>query len=157
MAAGEIKKEALLVVEKVLVKASEDIEKGEVIYNDGNGFLAAPAGVDGKLYVALESHDYSEESEHYIRAVAMGCVTVQKKAGTALKEGDLVIVSSTDGEVTKFIDYTDQVWGGASSYWTTTLYGNLQTAVDRVKGILGTVAEDAASAATQVTVWVGVK
>ena len=34
----------LLVIEEFTVKADEDIEKGEVVYNDGNGILAASAG-----------------------------------------------------------------------------------------------------------------
>lgn len=158
MTAGEIKKEALLVVERVTVKADEDIEQGEVIYNDGNGVLAAPNTVDEeKLYVALEAHDYSAASEHYIRAVLMGCVSVQKKSGNAIYEGDLVMLSSTAGEVDRYDDYSDQVFAGTSGYWTSTLYSNLQTLAGRLATILGTAAETVASDATEIDVWVGVK
>jgi len=158
MTAGQITREALLVVEKLLVKLNEDIELGEVIYDDGAGFLVAPSTVqDAKLYVAIEAHDYSEESEHYIRAVLIGCVTVQKIAGTALRKGDRVVVGGTAGEVTLYADISDQVWGGASSYWTQALYSALQSAIKIKSRILGTVATAAASAATEVEVWVGVK
>ena len=157
MAAGEIRKEALLVVEKVTVKNAEDIEKGEVILNDGNGFLAATNAADEeKLYIALEAHDYSAVSEHSIRALLMGCVSVQKVAGV-ISEGDLVMMSSTTGAITKYDDYSDQVYAGASGYWTPTLYANLQTFAAYLTCILGTAAETVESGATDIDVWVGVK
>lgn len=162
IAVGDIIKEALLVVEKVLVKLNEDIERGEVIYNDGAGFLACPNTVsDQKQYIALEAHVYATEEaagkDHYIRAALMGCICVQKIAGTALVEGDRVVVGATAGEVTKYADESDDVWGGASSVWTQSLYSELQEAIKLKSRILGTVADDAASAATQANIWVGVK
>jgi len=156
MAAGDIIKEALLVVEKVTVKASEDIEIGEVIYNDGNGFLAAPNSIDEeKLYVALETLDYSEVSVYTIGAALMGCIEVQKVAG-AIKEGQLVMLSSTDGAV---IVYTgpDAPTGSSSTYYTTAIEAGLQTALDTRALILGTCAEDAETGDDTVKVWVGVK
>lgn len=158
MAAGQVKREALLVVIKGLVKANEDIEKGEVVYNDGNGWLAAPnTVVNAKLGVALESHDYSEASEHYIRILIMGCVSVQKISGTAIKQGQKVMIGGTTGEVTLFTK-GDAPAGGVSTYYTTTIESGMQTALDKNVGlIVGTAAEDAASAATEIDVWVGVR
>ena len=82
MAAGDIVNTNGLQVVEVTVKASEDIELGEFIINDGNGFLAATAALAalGTPYVALDAHDYSEESTHVIRAVAKGVVEVQKNS-----------------------------------------------------------------------------
>lgn len=105
MTAGDILKEGLLVVEEFTVKANEDIEKGEAVYNDGNGILAASAGAKGPFMVALEDHDYSEETAHKVRCVVSGCVVAQKKSGNAVKEGQYVEVSSTDGELDIW-DYT---------------------------------------------------
>lgn len=110
MAAGDIVKEANLIVEEFTVKANEDIEKGEVVWNDGNGILAASAGAKGPFYVALEDHDYSEETTHKIRCVVRGIVKVQKAAGAAIKKGQFVEISSTDGEVTVFDYSTPDNW-----------------------------------------------
>lgn len=157
MAAGDILRESLLVVESVTVKTSEDIERGEVIYNDGNGFLAAPAGIaNAKLYVALEEHDYSEESTHVIDACLMGKVVVQKVTGTAIKEGQRVMVGATSGEINLFIK-GDAPAGTASTYFTTAIESGLQTAIDTDIGILGTCADDAGSSDTTANIWVGVK
>ena len=161
MAVGDIIKEALLVVEKVLVKASEDIEAGEVIYNDGAGFLSAPNTVTAaKLYVALESHVYATEEtagkDHYIRALLMGCVNVQKVTGTAIKEGDLVMIGATSGEVNLYIK-GDAPTGGVSTYYTTAIEAGVQAAIDEYEIVLGTCAGDAGSSDTNVDVWVGVK
>ena len=156
MAAGDIVKEALLVVEKVLVKSNEDIELGEVIYNDGNGFLAAPNTVDEEqFYISLEEHDYSAESEHYIKALLMGCVMVQKVAG-AIKEGQKVMISSTAGAVTVYSG-PDAPTGGVSTYYTTAIESGVQTALDADALLVGTCAGDAASGDTTVAVWIGVK
>ena len=46
MAAGDILKEAGLVVESFTVKANEDIEKGELVVNDGNGIIHVNENVD---------------------------------------------------------------------------------------------------------------
>lgn len=157
MAVGDVIKEALLVVEKILVKEDEDIEAGEIIYNDGNGFLAAPNTVTAaKLYVALESHDYSAESEHYIRGAPMGCINVQKKSGNAIKEGQLVMISSTAGEADLYVK-GDAPAGGVSTYYTTAIETGLQNAIDEWEIVLGTCAGDAETTDTDVDVWVGVK
>ena len=66
MAAGSILKEQLLVLEEFTVKTNEDIEKGEIVYNDGNGILAAPNTAIGPFMKALNSHDYSEEDTHKV-------------------------------------------------------------------------------------------
>lgn len=157
MTAGDIIRESLLVVEEVTVKTNEDIERGEVIYNDGNGFLAAAAGIaNAKLYVALEEHDYSEESTHTIDAALLGCVEVQKVTGTAIKEGQKVMVGATAGEVNLFVK-GDAPAGGASTYYTATIEAGVQTALDTNLGILGTCSADAASGDTTANVWVGVR
>ena len=106
MAAGDILKEGLLVVEEFTVKADEDIEKGEIVYNDGNGILAASAGVKGPFMVALEYHDYSEETSHTFRCGVSGQFEVQKKTGGgAGKQGQFVEISTTAGEIALW-DYT---------------------------------------------------
>jgi len=133
MTAGDILKEGLLVVEEFTVKADEDIEKGEVVYNDGNGILAASAGAKGPFMVALEAHDYSEETAHKIRCVVSGCVVAQKKSGNAVKEGRYVEVSSTDGEL---------------DIWDYTTPGDWFD-------VVGEAAKDAADTDTEIAVWVG--
>jgi len=134
MTAGDIIKEEGLIVEQFTVKSNEDIEKGEVVYNDGNGIAAASAGDTGPFYVALEDHDYSEETTHKVRCVVRGQVSVQKKSGNAIKKGQFVEVSSTDGEVDVF-DYTSPI-------------GNWYD-------VVGEAMEDAASDATEVAILVG--
>ena len=157
IAVGDIVQEALLVVEDVTVKENEDIEKGEVIYNDGNGFLVAPNTVTAsKLYVALESHDYSEKSNHVIGAALIGKICVQKTIQAAIEEGDLVMIGTTTGEVTLYVP-GDCPTGSASTYYTTVIEAGIQEAIDEYEIVLGTAAEDAAESATKIVVWVGVK
>ena len=69
------------IIEKVTVKANEDIEKGEFVCNDGNGFVAATAALAAlnRPGVALDAHDYSEETDHTIRVLFEGVVEAQKK------------------------------------------------------------------------------
>ncbi len=105
MAVGEILKEEGLVIEKFLVKANEDIEKGELCYDDGNGILAATKAAAGtsKVVMACEDHDYSEVSYHYISCVVKGFVIAQKVSGSgATSKLDKLTISATAGEVTKF-------------------------------------------------------
>ena len=135
MAAGDILKEALLVIEEFTVKTNEDIEKGEVVYNDGNGILATPNTAKGPFMVAIEDHDYSEETTHKVCCVVSGCVEVQKAtgAGTGAKKGQYVEVSATAGEVQIF-DYTTP--------------GNWYD-------VVGDLEEDAADADTTAKIWLG--
>jgi len=149
VAAGGILKEHLLVVEEFTVKASEDIEKGEIVYNDGNGILAAPNTAVGPFMMALEAHDYSEETSHKITCVVFGCVEAQKVSGSGGgKKGQAVMISATAGEVTLFVK------GDApASYAEATV----QTALDTNIGIVGTLAEDAADGDTTAKIWLGVK
>ena len=156
MTLGAVNREQLLVVEEVTVKASEDIEKGELIYNDGSGFLAMPnTVVNAKAYVALEDHDYSEKASHTITAALVGCVTVQKKTGTAVKKGQRLMVSSDVGEVTLFAK-GDAPTGGASTYYTTAIEDGVQAALDTDIRIVGTCAADAVSDDTECKAWIGV-
>jgi len=149
MAAGSILKEQLLVIEEYTVKASEDIEKGEIVYNDGNGILAAPNTAVGPFMMALQAHDYSEETTHKVTCVLVGCVEAQKVSGSgAGKKGQAVMISATAGEVTLFVK------GDApASYAEATV----QTALDTNIGIVGTLAEDAEDADTTAKIWLGVK
>ena len=149
MAAGDILKEALLVVEEYTVKANEDIEKGEIVYNDGNGILAAPAGTTGSFMMALEDHDYSEESTHKVKCVKLGCVEAQKVSGSGGgKKGQPVMISGTAGEVTLFVKGDAPV-----SY----VEADVQTALDTNLGIVGVLNEDATDADTTAKIWIGVK
>ena len=149
MAAGAILKEALLVIEEYTVKADEDIEKGEIVYNDGAGILAAPAGTIGSYMMATEAHDYSEVATHKVKCVKMGCVEVQKVATTGGgKKGQPVMISATAGEVTLFVK------GDAPA---TYVEADVQTALDTNLGIVGVLNEDAADADITAKIWIGVK
>jgi len=149
MAAGSVLKEQLLVVEEYTVKSGEDIEKGEIVYNDGGGVLAAPSTAVGSFMMALLSHDYSEETAHKIPCVAMGCVEAQKVSGSGGgKKGQAVMVSATAGEVTLWVK------GDAPASY---VEADVQTALDADARIVGTLAEDAADADTSAKVWLGVK
>ncbi|HUV53887.1 MAG TPA: hypothetical protein VMW03_01635 [Candidatus Krumholzibacteriaceae bacterium] len=149
MAAGSILKEQLLVIEEYTVKASEDIEKGEIVYNDGNGILAAPNMAVGPFMMALQAHDYSEETTHKISCVLVGCVEAQKVSGSgAGKKGQAVMISATAGEVTLFVK------GDAPASYAE---ADVQTALDTNIGIVGTLAEDAEDADTTAKIWLGVK
>lgn len=149
MAAGSILKEQLLVIEEYTVKLNEDIEKGEILYNDGNGVLAAPNTATGPFLMALEAHDYSEETSHKITCVLVGCVEVQKVSGSGGgKKGQAVMISGTAGEVTLFVK------GDAPAAY---VEGDVQTALDTNIGVVGVLAEDAEDADTTAKVWLGVK
>ena len=134
MAAGDILKEAGLVIEEFTVKANEDIEEGEIVYNDGNGILAAPNTAKGPFFVALQAHDYSEETSHKIRCGVKGCFEVQKVgASGGGKQGQFVEISATAGEVQLF-DYTTP--------------GNWYD-------VVGELQADAADADTTAKIWLG--
>jgi hypothetical protein len=109
MAAGDIVKEQNLIVEVFTVKANEDVEKGEIVWNDGNGVLAAGTTAKGPYFMALEAHDYSEATSHEIKCVVAGAVEVQAKPAAAIKKGQYVELSTADGEVTLF-DYSAGVF-----------------------------------------------
>ncbi|MCW4050406.1 MAG: hypothetical protein NWE89_11800 [Candidatus Bathyarchaeota archaeon] len=149
MTAGSILKEQLLVIEEYTVKTDEDIEKGEIVYNDGTGVLAAPNTAIGPFMMSLKDHDYSEETSHKVSCVAMGCVEAQKVSGSGGgKKGQAVMISATAGEVTLFVK------GDApASYAESTV----QTALDTNIGLVGTLAEDAADGDTSAKIWLGVK
>ena len=134
MTAGSILKEQLLVIEEFTVKANEDIEKGEIVYNDGNGILAATNTAKGPFMVALQNHDYNEESTHKIRCGVSGCFEAQKISGSGGgKQGQYVEVSATAGELQLF-DYTTP--------------GNWYN-------VVGELQEDAADADTTAKIWLG--
>ena len=150
MAAGDILKEALLVIEPFTVKANEDIEKGELCVDDGNGILAATAALAtaGKAVMALEAHDYSETTDHAIECVVVGYVEAQKVTGSgAARKGDKLTISTTAGEVTKFVK------GDApASYAEATM----QTALDTNLGVVGTAMATSLDADTTQKLLLGV-
>lgn len=151
MTVGSILKEQLLVIEEYTVKADEDIEKGEIVYNDGNGVLAAPSTAVAPFMMALQSHDYSEETIHKVACVLVGCIEVQKVSGSGGGEkGQAVMVSGTAGEVTLFVKATAP---GSDTYAT----AGMQTALDTNIGIVGVLAADAEDADTSAKIWIGVK
>jgi len=134
MAAGDILKEGLLVVEGFTVKTDEDIEKGEIVYNDDNGILVASAGVKGPFMVALEAHDYSEETEHTVRCGVSGCFEVQKVSGSGGgKQGRFVEIGGTAGEVALWDYSTPGDWFD----------------------VVGEYAEDAADGDATAKIWLG--
>ena len=105
MAAGDIINTNGLQIIEVTVKASEDIELGEFVVDDGNGFLAATAALAALSTpgVALDAHDYSEESVHTIRVGVKGVFEAQKKANSgAVFKGNKLTISSTAGEAAVF-------------------------------------------------------
>jgi len=149
MAAGGILKEQLLVVEEYTVKADEDIEKGEIVINAGDGILAAPNTAVGPFMMALQSHDYSEETAHKVSCVLVGCVEAQKVSGSGGgKKGQAVMVSATAGEVTLFVK------GDAPASYAE---ADVQTALDTNLGVVGALAEDAADGDTTAKMWLGVR
>lgn len=151
MTVGSILKEQLLVIEEYTVKADEDIEKGEIVYNDGNGILAAPSTAVAPFMMALQSHDYGEETIHKVACVLVGCIEVQKVSGSGGGEkGQAVMVSGTAGEVTLFVKGTAP---GSDTYAT----AGMQTALDTNIGIVGVLAADAEDADTSAKIWIGVK
>jgi len=110
MAVGDILKEANLVVETFTIKASEDIEKGELCYDDGNGLLAATAAVGAitKCVMALETRVYVTDTTngkaHTVPCVVKGYVIAQKVSGSgAANLLDKLMISGTTGEVAKFV------------------------------------------------------
>lgn len=140
MAAGDILKEALLVVETLTVKANEDIEKGELCVDDGAGLIAASKllAASGKAVMALEAHDYSEETDHDINCVVVGYVEAQKVTGSgAARKGDKLTISATAGEVTKFVKAD-----AAAAYAEATIQGDYDNNL-AVVGIAMAAADDA--------------
>jgi hypothetical protein len=132
MAAGDILKEAHLVIEAFPVKANEDIEQGELCIDDGAGLVAATAALaaTGKAVMALEAHDYSEEMDHAIACVVVGYVEAQKVSGSgAARKGDKLMISATAGEVTKLVKGDTP-----ASY----VEADVQTALDTNLGVVGT-------------------
>jgi hypothetical protein len=106
MTAGDIMKDQNMIVEEFTVKSSEDIELGEVVYNDGNGILAATTGVTGPYFMALQAHTYSDpdpeagQATHDIRCLVAGVGDCQAKPASATVKGKYVELSTTAGEVT---------------------------------------------------------
>jgi len=149
MAAGDILKEEGLIIEDFTVKLNEDIEKGEIVHNDGNGILAAPNTVTGPFYMALKDHDYSAETTHKVRCVVAGAVAVQKVSGSGGgKQGQGVMISATAGEATL---YTDP--DAPATY----VEADVQTALNRTLQRLGLLLADAADADTTAKIWLSKK
>lgn len=145
MAAGDILKEAGLIIEEFTVKANEDIEKGEIVYNDGNGILAAPNTVSGPYFMALAAHVYADETTHKVRCVVSGCVEVQKVAASGGgKVGQGMMISATAGEITLFTD---------PDVGATPTQASINAALKQNLSRLGVLLEDAADADTTAKIW----
>ncbi len=99
MATYQPQKTKTLICEPFTVKASEDIELGEIVVVD-SGVLAATTAHAGPYFVALEAHTYSTASEHVINCGVVGEFEVQCKPAAAIEKGDYVEMSTTSGEVT---------------------------------------------------------
>jgi hypothetical protein len=160
MAVGDLLKTEMHVTEQFTVKENEDIEKGELVCDDGsgNGLVAATAtlAVTQKVMMALEAHDYSEEDYHVIPCVVVGQVDCQKISGSgATKKNDKIMVSATAGECTKFVK-GDAPTGGVNTYYTTTIETNVQAAMDKNLGIIGTALEDTTNSDTTQKMFLGV-
>jgi len=148
MTAGDIVKTNDLAIEYVTVKLNEDIELGEMIVDDGNGYLAATAALAAlsKPYVALDAHDYSEETVHTIRVGVKGVFEVQKKANDgAIFKGNKLTISSTAGEVTVFAK-------GAVSAANTYATATDQAALDANLAAFGECYADVVTGATSVKI-----
>jgi hypothetical protein len=132
------------IIEEVTVKENEDIELGEYVVNDGNGFLAATAALAAlnKPYVALEAHDYSEASTHKICVGVKGVFEAQKKADTsgyAMYKGNKLTISATAGEAQAF---------SMADVTATVNESTVEAALLANQAAFGEVYEDATSAAT---------
>jgi hypothetical protein len=138
MAAGDILKEALLVVDTFPVKTATSIAKGELVADDGAGLVPATAAlaVAGKVMMALEASVAADPA--YIECVVVGFVEAKKVSGSgAALKGDKLMISATPGQVTKFVK-GDAPAGGASTYYTTTIETGVQAALDANAGVVGT-------------------
>jgi hypothetical protein len=107
-AIGDIIKLDGLIVDQFTVKASGDVTKGKLYCDDGSGgglvIATAALSVANKVVMALENHDYSEESTHIIAAVVKGNVACAKVSGSGLAaKGNKVTMSGTSGECMKFV------------------------------------------------------
>lgn len=144
MAVGDFLKTQDLIIESFTVKENEDIEKGELVCNDGNGILAATAAlaVSSKVMVALAAHDYSEESNHKIQCGVRGVFEAQKVSGSgAAKKGQKLMISATAGECQVFAKGT----APASDTYAT---AGMQAALDTNAGAFGEAYGDSADADT---------
>lgn len=105
MAVGDIIRTSDLVIDEVTVKLNEDIELGEMVVDDGNGYLAATAALAAlsKPVVALEAHTYATSTVHTIKVGVKGVFEVQKTASNgAIRKGNKLTIDATAGEVKVF-------------------------------------------------------
>jgi hypothetical protein len=129
------------------VKRSIYGKAGFEIVKDGNGILAATAAlaVVGKVMMATEDHDYSEESTHEINCVVNGCVEAQKVSGSgAAKKGQKLMISATAGECTLFVK---------GDVTATVNQSTANAALDKNAGAFGAASADSADAETTQKLW----
>jgi|GEM_PF-2864223 len=122
-----------LVVTKGKVKLNTNIERGQLVCNDGAGFVPATAALAATqtVFVAGEKHVYAEaeakempdEEKHMIALNAKGVVVAMKDTGTAIVQGQKLKVGTT-GKATLAAASTDVVIGSAAE--------NAASADDRV-------------------------
>jgi hypothetical protein len=99
MTVGEFKKTSCLVVEPVQAKASTAILKGQLVGNDGAGFVAATVAISAtsQIYAALDSVT-AVNVNRTVRVVVRGRVVVNKAvASVAMQKGRKLIVGATAG------------------------------------------------------------
>ena len=148
MAAGDILKEALLVVETFPVKAGASIAKGELVVDDGAGIVVATAALAaaGKAMMALMASVAAVPAT--IQCVVVGFVEAKKVAATgAARKGDKLMVSGTAGAVTKFVKAD-----APAAYAEATIQANY----DLNLGVVGTATETTLDATTTQKMLLGV-
>ncbi|MCK4582028.1 hypothetical protein KAU18_01835 [Candidatus Bathyarchaeota archaeon] len=110
---------------------------------------AVPNMAVGPFMMALQSHDYSEETAHKVSFILVGCVEAQKVSGSGGgKKGQAVMISATAGEVTLFVK------GDAPASYAE---ADVQMGLDTNLGVVGVLAEDVADGDTTAKMWLGVR
>ena len=108
MTLGDVLKLREAQVGKYTVKASGDIVKGNLYCDDGSGgglvITTAALAPANKVVMALEDHDYSENTSHVISCLVRGYCIVAKVSGSGLAaQGNKLMISGTAGAVGKFV------------------------------------------------------
>jgi hypothetical protein len=130
LTAGEFKKTSNLVVEPVQAKASTAITKGQLVGNDGAGFIPATVALSAtsKIYLALDPIT-TVDVDRTVRTLVRGRgVATKAVASVVMQKGRKLIVGATAGTCA------------------------LATAATDV--IIGEVAEDSPAGEAEVEIWI---
>jgi len=110
--AGDVIKAENMIVEVFTVKASQDIELGEVVTcTSSAGLLAAATGHKGPYFMAMDSHTYATSAsapatqlgaDHQVRCLMAGMGITQAMPAVYIYPGCYVEIAASgyDGEVT---------------------------------------------------------